>query len=286
MSEIIGVIAGQGRLPVAVAEGIRASGNKVCGIGLSGHYPPELVPLCDAFHTAGVFRLGRWVRKLQSEGATKAIVVGRVEKRRMHDPMRLFRQIPDFRAAVIWYRHLRHDKRSSVVLGALADELERGGITLIDSTTYIPEHMATSGVMTRRAPTPAERADLEFGWRILKDTVELEIGQAITVRERDVIGVEAVEGTDRLIERTGELCPRKGWTLLKTASDGHDMRSDVPTIGLNTIEKMVKHGATCLTVGAGRVILLDKPQVLEAADKAGITIVGVGDGIDTGTDGG
>ena len=111
--------------------------------------PPELVPLCDTFHTAGVLRLGRWVRKLQKSGARKAIVVGRVDKGRMHDPLRLFRQIPDLRAALIWYRHLRHDKRSSVVLGALADELERGGITLIDSTTYIPEHMATSGVMTR-----------------------------------------------------------------------------------------------------------------------------------------
>ena len=284
MSEIIGVIAGQGRLPVAVAEGIRASGRRVCGIGLAGHYPPELVPLCDTFHTAGVLRLGRWVRKLQKSGATKAIVVGRVDKGRMHDPLRLFRQIPDLRAALIWYRHLRHDKRSSVVLGALADELERGGITLIDSTSYIPEHMATSGVMTKRTPTQAEAADLDFGWRILKDTVELEIGQAITVRERDVIGVEAVEGTDRLIERTGALCPRKGWTLLKTASNDHDMRSDVPTVGVNTIAKMAKHGATCLAVGAGRVILLDRPQVLEAAERAGITIVGVGGESDTGTD--
>jgi hypothetical protein len=231
-------------------------------------------------------RLGRWVRKLQKSGARKAIVVGRVDKGRMHDPLRLFRQIPDLRAALIWYRHLRHDKRSSVVLGALADELERGGITLIDSTTYIPEHMATAGVMTKRSPTQAEAADLEFGWRILKDTVELEIGQAISVRERDVIGVEAVEGTDRLIERTGELCPRKGWTLLKTASNEHDMRSDVPTVGMNTIAKMAKHGATCLAVGAGRVILLDRPQVLEAAERAGITVVGVGGESDTGTDGG
>lgn len=213
-------------------------------------------------------------------------MVGRVDKGRMHDPLRLFRQIPDLRAALIWYRHLRHDKRSSVVLGALADELERGGITLIDSTTYIPEHMATGGVMTKRTPTQAEAADVDFGWRILKDTVELEIGQAITVRERDVIGVEAVEGTDRLIERTGALCPRKGWTLLKTASNDHDMRSDVPTVGVNTISKMAKHGATCLAVGTGRVILLDRPQVLEAAERAGITIVGVGGGSATGTDGG
>jgi len=110
---------------------------------------------------------------------------------------------------------------------------------------------------------------------LLGRIVELDIGQSIAVRERDVIAVEAVEGTDALIERAGQLCRAKGWTLLKTASADHDMRADVPTIGVETIEQLAKAGAGCVALGAGRVILIDKPKVLEAADRAKIAVVGV-----------
>jgi hypothetical protein len=137
--------------------------------------------------------------------------------------------------------------------------------------------MASEGVLTRRAPTDEQRTDVAFGWPLLKQVGALDIGQAIAVREKDVIAVEAVEGTDRMIERAGELCRRKGWTLLKTARPGHDMRADVPTIGVSTVEKMHAAGGGCIAVGVGRVILVDKPAVLAAADRLGVAIVGVHD---------
>ncbi|MBI1303485.1 MAG: DUF1009 domain-containing protein [Phycisphaera sp.] len=271
----IGLIAGQGQLPVIVAKGIRAAGHRVSCIGLRDQFVPELPALCDDFAEAGVIQLGRWLRLARRFGATEAVMVGRVAKARMHDPLRILRQLPDWRAINLWYRKLRHDRRSATLLTVLADDLAKEGLVLIDSTTYIPDHMASEGVMTRTQPSAEQRGDIEFGWPLLRQVGSLDIGQAIAVREKDVIAVEAVEGTDRMIARAGELCRRKGWTLLKTARPGHDMRADVPTIGVATIEGMHKAGGGCIAVGVGRVILVDRPAVLAAADRLGIAVVGV-----------
>ena len=273
----IGLIAGQGTLPVIVARGMRAAGRRVACIGLADQYVPELPALCDDFAEAGVVQLGKWLRLARRFGVREAVMVGRVSKARMHDPLRVFRQLPDWRAFNLWYRKLRHDRRSATLLTALAEDLAKEGLVLIDSTTFIPDHMASEGTMTRRAPTAEQLGDIEFGWRLLKQVGSLDIGQAIAVREKDVIAVEAVEGTDRMIERAGELCRKRGWTLLKTARPGHDMRADVPTIGVSTVEKMNAAGGGCIAVGVGRVILVDRPAVLAAADRLGIAIVGVRD---------
>jgi DUF1009 family protein len=162
-----------------------------------------------------------------------------------------------------------------VVLAAVADELAGAGVPLIDSTTYIPEHMAKEGVMTRCRPGSMQERDVAFGWPLLDKVVELDVGQAIIVREGDIVAVEALEGTDRMIDRAGELCRAKGWTLFKSAKRSHDMRADVPTIGVPTVERVARNGGACIAVGAGRVILVDAPAVLAAADRLGIAIVGV-----------
>ena len=271
----IGLIAGQGTLPVIVARGMRGAGRRVACIGLRDQYLPELPALCDDFAEAGVVQLGRWLRLARRFGIREAVMVGRVSKARMHDPLRLFRQLPDWRALNLWYRRLRHDRRSATLLTVLADELASEGLVLIDSTRYIPDHLATEGVMTRRAPTSEQVGDVEFGWPLLERLGDLEVGQAIAVREKDVIAVEAVEGTDRMIARAGELCRRRGWTLLKTASRSHDMRADVPTIGVATVENLARAGGGCIGVGVGRVLLVDRPAVIAAADRLGIAIVGV-----------
>lgn len=273
--QTVGLIAGQGRVPLLVAQGMRRAGVVVCCVGLRDQYDLQLPQLCDQFTVAGVLRIGQWISVLRKAGVQEAVMVGRVSKKRMHDPWRLFRQIPDWRAVRLWYRHLRHDRRNAAVLAAVTDELARNGIMLIDSTTYIQDHLAHEGVMTRTQPSPQQQADIAFGWPLLTQTVELDIGQAIAVRERDVIAVEAVEGTDAMMDRAGELCKTRGWTLLKTAKREHDMRADVPAIGLATIERAARLGCSCIALGAGRVILVDKPAVLQAADAKRIAIVGV-----------
>lgn len=273
-SRPVGLIAGQGRLPVLVARGIREAGGSVACVGLAGQYEADLPGLCDRFAPAGVIRLGRWIRLLRRWGVREAVMIGRVRKARMYQPLRLLRQMPDLRALRLWYRVLRHDKRSAALLGAVADELLKGGITLVDSTKYIPEHLAQAGVIAGMHPTSRQEADIEFGWPLVMRLNELDIGQSIAVKEREVIAVEAIEGTDAMIQRAGGLCPVGGWTLIKTAAPGQDMRFDVPTVGPGTITNLHESGASCLVLGAGRVIVADREELVRLADRYGICVVG------------
>lgn len=275
MSKPLGIIAGAGRLPVLEAQGARAAGRQVVCVGFAGHHDADLPDHCDRFARAGYLQMGRWVRLLRKWGADEAVMIGRVAKQNMYNPLHLLAQLPDLRTIRVWYRDCRHDRRSQTLLTAVADELFRSGIELIDTTRYIPEHLAESGVMTRHKPTAAQEADIALGWPVLMRMNDLEIGQAIAVKDRDIIAVEAMEGTDRMIARAGELCRGKGWTLLKAAGPGKDMRFDVPTVGVQTIENLQAAGATCLAVSAGVVILAEKDRVIAAADAAGIAIVGM-----------
>ena len=276
MSERIGLIAGEGRLPLLVADGMRRAGLTVCAVGLSQQYDSELIPYCEQFKKVGVFRVGQWARVLNRMQIDRAVMVGRVDKAKlMHGPFRYFRAVPDITTLRAWYGRLRHDHRSPAVLAAVADILQASGITLIDSTTHIPDHMSTAGTMTSREPSDVARRDISFGWPILQSSITLGVGQAIAVREGDVIAVEAVEGTDRMIDRAGELCRRGGWTLLKACAPDHDRRADVPTIGEQTIRRAAKAGCACIAVGAGDVIIVDKPETLALADSLGVSVVGL-----------
>jgi DUF1009 family protein len=145
----------------------------------------------------------------------------------------------------------------------------------MDSTTFIQDHLASPGVMGHVQPSAQAQADVGFGWPLLAQAVELDIGQSMAVRDRDVVAVEAIEGTDAMIDRAGSLCRSSGWTLLKTAKAGHDRRADVPTVGVATIERVAAAGGRCIALGSGRVILLDRPAVLAAADRLGVAILGV-----------
>ena len=249
------------------------------GTGRRGSDQPRLTP----FSWRGIVQLGRWIRALKAAGCRDVIMVGRVKKATMFAGPRWLqwlRYVPDLTSRRDWYCGAR-DTRNASLLRALADELERNGLTLIDSTRYIPEALAEEGLLTAGGPRPAAEAprrvldDAEFAWPIARQIAGLDVGQAVVVKEREIIAVEAIEGTDKLIERAAQLCPAGGWTLVKLAKPAQDMRFDVPTIGLLTIQNMKAAGATCLAVEAGKVILLDKQQVIEAADKAGIAVVGV-----------
>ncbi len=278
MTRTYGIIAGDGELPLLTARGIRAAGHRVVAVGFAGQYDPRLPALCESFDQVGVLRIGEWARKLRHMRAAEAVMVGAVNKSKLMYQnywRRLLIMRPDWRVARLWYRTLRHDRRSQTLLTAVAAELGRAGVTLIDSTQHIPEHLATAGVMTARQPTDHQRADHTFGWPVLMQMNALEVGQAIAVRERDVIAVEAVEGTDAMIARAGELSRGGGWTLLKGAGDTKDLRFDVPTVGTKTIANLQAAGAGALFLDAGRVILVNKPEVIAAADAAGIALVGV-----------
>src|ERR1041385_3491444 len=176
MNEPSGLSAGQGRLPVLTAQGVRAAGGRIVCVGLRQQFDAELPGLCDAFGTAGIIQIGRGIRLLRRAGGREAVMVGRVKKLRIYDPLFLVRQMPDLRAARLWFGRLRHDKRNDAILGAVADELAAEGITLIDSTRYTPQHMADAGVMTRTPPTAGQQADIDFALPIIARMGDLDIG--------------------------------------------------------------------------------------------------------------
>lgn len=274
VDEPLGLIAGEGVFPLLVARGARAAGRPVVCAALAGCAWPELQEYCNHFRWVGVARLSQWIRFLKSHGCRQAIMVGRVPKARMYSRWRYLQYIPDARTARVWFSALRHDKSVSAVLRAVSDELAREGIVLIDSTRYCAEHLATAGVMTKRKPTDRQWQDIRFGWELCRKLSRLDIGQAIAVLDKDVIAVEALEGTNAMIERAGQLCRTGGWTLIKVANTHEDMRLDVPTIGTTTIEKLHAARAGCVVLEAGKTVILEKQKVLELANRYRIAVVG------------
>lgn len=273
--EPLGLIAGQGRFPFLVADGARKAGRKIVCVGLADNADPSLAERVDIFFWGAIARPGGWLRKLKKYGVRQTIVVGRVEKAKLFTPFRILKYLPDWRALRIWYWRLRgKDKRNDTVLQAIAEEFACAGIILEDSTMYCQEHMASEGLMTRCRPADSIWDDIQFGWPLVKELGRLDIGQAIVVREREIIAVEAIEGTAAMIERAGQLCKKGGWTLLKAAKPQQDMRFDVPCVGKDTIEALHRNRAACLAVEKNKVLILDKPETLALADQLGISVVG------------
>ncbi|MHC4571365.1 MAG: LpxI family protein [Planctomycetota bacterium] len=272
---MLGLIAGEGRLPFLVAAGAKKSGLKVICVGLADNAESSLADEVDVFYRLAIARPGSWIRKLRKHNVTRTIMVGRIAKGHIFTPWRILRYLPDWRSIRIWYWRLRNkDKQNDTVLRAVADELASGGIVLEDSTMYCREHLAAGGVMTKNQPSSPVKSDIAFGWEIAKKLGEMDIGQAVAVKEREVIAVEAIEGTAKMIERAGEFCKSGGWTLIKTSKPNQDMRFDVPCVGPDTIRSLAENGAKCLVVEAGKTIIIDKAETIKLADEVGIAILG------------
>jgi len=274
--KIIGLIAGGGRLPILVAQGAQQAGYRVICTGLGDNPEPQLAEIADFYAAVPIARPGAWIRKLKKNGATSAIMAGKVRKEKLFTPWRILRYLPDWRAFRIYYWRLRKkNKTDQTILQAIADELASGGIILQDSTKFCGEYLADKGVMTKIGPSGDIQEDIEFGWEIVKKISQTGIGQAIAVREKTVIAVEAVEGTEKMIERAGQFCKKGGWTLLKASKPDQDWRFDVPCAGPETIKSLNANGGKCLVVEAGRTIIIDKPQTIALANQLGIAVVGL-----------
>lgn len=278
----LGLIAGEGELPLLVARNVKRADRRLAVVGLRGYADPQLRDLADSFCWRGIVQLGRWIRVLKAAGCREVVMVGRVQKAAMFAGPRWaqwLRYLPDLTSIRVWYLHAR-DKRNDTLLRAVADEMARCGLNMIDSTQYIPEALAEEGLLTPAGIRPLSEAprrvldDAAFAWPLLKQIAAMDIGQSIAVKEREVIAVEAIEGTDRLIQRAGQLCPQGGWTLVKVAKPDQDMRFDVPTIGPGTIENLQAAKSAGLVVEAGKTIILEREKTLALARRYGITVVG------------
>ena len=232
---------------------------------------PELVEICDHFRYLGLGRLGAAIRFLKKHGVREVSWAGWIRKERLFRPWRLLSMLPDWRAIRLWYFRLRN-RQDATLLSALAEGFESEGILVTHSTKYCPELLAGEGVLTRRAPTKAQLEDIRFGWQIARRMADLDVGQSVVVYERSTLAVEGLEGTDRCIRRAGELCKRGGFTVVKLAKQGHDMRFDVPTIGPETVQSLVDSGGAVLAIEAGKTMILEREETIARACRHGIVI--------------
>ncbi len=272
----VGIMAGWGRLPLAVAEALRRQGCEVYCLGTIGHADPALAEVCHDFRWSGLAKFGAAIRYFRRHGVTEVTMVGKIFKVRLFERWRWLRNLPDLRTIRMFLPHFwtrKKDCRDDSLLGAVVEEFASEGIRFIPITDCAPELLVNEGQLTRLGPTAWQQKDIEFGWKIAKEMGRLDIGQSVAVKDQAVVAVEAVEGTDECIRRAGALCRVGGFTVVKVAKPQQDMRFDVPTIGLGTLETLQAAGGKVLAVEAGRTIFLDQAAVIEYADRRGLVVV-------------
>lgn len=272
----VGLVAAWGQYPQEVIRALRRKGRAVYCLGVVGHADPALAEWCDDFAWIGFGQLGRAIRYFKQHGVTQATMAGKFHKTVLFRPSFLWRCLPDLRTIRAFAPHWvsrRRDNRDDSLLGTLVDAFAADGIRFGPATDYAPELLVKQGQLTRRVPTAWQWKDILFGWRIAKELGRLDIGQSVAVKDQAVLALEAVEGTDACIRRAGPLCPSGEFTVVKTAKPHQDMRFDVPTIGVGTLESMVAAGARVLAVEADRTILLAQEDFIAFANRHRLVIV-------------
>jgi DUF1009 family protein len=256
-----GLIAGNGKFPFMVVEGARQSGVPLVVAAIREETDPSMDQHAERVKWVGIGQLGRMIRFFKEEGVEKAIMAGQVKHVQIFS-----RAVPDARMLKVLRRN------TDALIGAIASELQSEGIELVDSTCFLQDSLPQSGTLTRREPSKQEREDIEYGLEIAREIARLDLGQTIVVRGRACVAIEAMEGTDETISRAGKLVKGR-LTVVKVAKPDQDMRFDVPVVGVPTIETMVKAGATCLCITAGKTLMFDRDEMIRVADKNKISIV-------------
>jgi len=269
----VGLLAGAGQYPIAFARTAKQQGHSVICVGVQGMASDELGDICDRFFTIPLGRVGKAIRLFKQARVKRAVMAGKIEKIVLFRKMRWLRYIPDWRTLHLLFRYARENKKDDTLLLAVIREFERDDIRFESALDYCPELLVKHGFLTHRKPSPAQWRDVKFGWSIAKEMGRLDIGQTVIVNDTAVIAVEAIEGTDAAIRRAGQLCQRGGFTVVKVAKPQQDMRFDVPTIGMDTIQSMREAGGRVLAIESAKTIVLDEPAVVELAEKCGIAIV-------------
>jgi DUF1009 family protein len=284
----LGLIAGNGRFPFLLLDAARAQGLAVVVAAIREETDTEIDRRAAEDNGITVYwlslgELSRLIETFHKEGVTKAVMAGQVKHKQIFSSIR-----PDWRLAKLLLNlPIRSTDR---LLGAVAKVLEDEGIELMSSTAFLEPLLAEEGVLTKRAPDEDERRNIEYGLSVARAVAGFDIGQTVVVAAQACVAVEAMEGTDAAIERAGRLMKsleedastlERRLTVVKVAKPNQDMRFDVPVIGMATIEAMIRAGASCLSVEAGRTLLFDRDALLQRAAEAAIAIVANKQGIGT-----
>jgi len=267
----IGLIAGNGTFPFLVLDAARRLGHEVTIIAVQEEASPDLAAAAALEPRAEIAwlslgQLSKCIETLRKAGASHAVMAGQVKH------VKIFSGILPDRLLLSVMMRLRA-KNTDALISAVADVMREHGIELLDSTAFLTPLLAKPGPLGSRSPTAEEAADLEFGYRMADAIAGLDIGQTVVVKDKAVVAVEAMEGTDAVIERAGRLAG-PGTRVVKVAKPSQDMRFDVPVVGVATVRAMRDAGATVLSIDAGKTLVFDLKELIESADQAGIAVVG------------
>lgn len=265
MEERFALIAGAGDIPAVLARSARARGASFIAVALTEAAIVPLEGLADKVFRFGIGEVGKIIKTIKGEGIDKALFIGKVRKGLLFEKIRF-----DLKALKL-LTSLKNWNDDTIML-AIVKELADEGIEVMDQTVYLKEMMPSEGVLTKKKPAKKEWDDIRYGMDMAKRVASLDIGQTVVVKDKAIMAVEAIEGTDEAVIRGG-LLARDGAVVAKVAKPKQDPRFDVPTVGLTTVQSMVKGGAKVLTIEAGKTLLVDMDRVIREADDAGISIV-------------
>ena len=264
--EKLGILAGAGKLPVECARAASQLGYEVYAVGLLPDSDPQIAHFAKDYQFISVAQLESILNYLKFNQIQKVTMIGKVTKELLFNGA----VVPD--ARMLQLIMSLPDRKDDTIMMAFVRELAKAGIQAFDQTALIRKLMPRRGTITKREPTDVERQDMEFGFRIAKELGRFDIGQTVVVKNRAVMALEAIEGTDACIERGGRLACG-GAVVAKVSKPQQDNRFDVPTVGYRTIEQMAQVGATALAIEAGKTLLVEREQMVSFADAKGIAIV-------------
>ncbi len=263
----IGVIAGSGQFPLLFIEAAQKAGRKIVLIAHRNETSQEVADAADEVLWVKLGQLGKMIKFFHQQGAGETVFVGAITK------TRIFRDIlPDFKGMSLWNKI--DTKQDDAILRAVAGALEKEGIKVLESTLYLQYLLFPHGVLTEKKPDKNQRLDIEFGWKNARAIGAMDIGQCVVVRNRSVVAVEAIEGTDVTIARGGALAREKA-VVVKVRKPNQDFRFDLPATGIKTIETLAGVKGAVLAVEAGQSLIFDREATVKAANEAGIVVVGV-----------
>ena len=267
IGERLGLIAGNGRFPIIFADNARKLGYQVSAVAHEGETDPELANHVDRIHWIKIGQLNKLIIAFKDDQVRQVVMLGGIKKTHVFTTVR-----PDFRTLALAARLALW--KDDDILRELAKELEKEGITICESTFGLEGILADEGPLTARVPSEKEWEDIRYGWEVAHDIGRLDIGQCVVVKDRVVVAVEAVEGTDEAIKRGGQLA-KEGAVVVKRCKPQQDLRFDLPAVGPRTIEVMASVNAAVLAIEAGRTIILDRDLTLRNAQSARIAVVGI-----------
>jgi len=266
-----GLIAGNGSFPFYVLEGARRRGVEMAVAAIKEETDPAIAERASQVEWVGVGQLGKLISYFKREKITHVVMAGQVKH---HQIFRL-NALPDLRMVKLLARLA--NKNTDSLIAAVAGELGRDGIALVPSTEFLEHMLAREGVLTRRSPTRDEQSDIEYGLRIAGEIARLDVGQTVAIKDRAVVAVEAMEGTDAVIARAGEITRGRPFVVIKVAKPNQDMRFDVPVIGTATIEAMSRAGAAAISVTSDKTLIFERDELIERANACDISVVGTRD---------